>query len=119
MRENLREKGSLYEKIAGEYLKKKGYQILEYNYRCRYSEIDIIAKQGEYYVFCEVKYRKTNDVTISFEAINMRKQQKISKAALFYLTTHGLMDHPCRFDVIGIAGKEIKHIENAFEYRGV
>ena len=54
MRENNRAIGSKFEKEAGAYLKKHGYEILEYNYRCRAGEIDIIARDGEYLVFCEV-----------------------------------------------------------------
>lgn len=119
MQENLRKKGSFYEKAVGEYLQKKGYQVLEYNFRCRYSEIDIIAKKEEYLVFCEVKFRQGNELSIPLEAVTLQKQKRISKAALYYLTTHGMLECPCRFDVIGVAGKEIIHIENAFEYIGV
>lgn len=57
--ENKRAVGTLYEKQACEYLKSKGYKILICNYRCKCGEIDIIAKDGAYLVFCEVKYRKT------------------------------------------------------------
>ena len=46
MTKNLRKTGSLYEKLAGNYLESKGYEILEYNFRCRSGEIDIIAKKG-------------------------------------------------------------------------
>ena len=46
-----------YEQAAGFYLEQHGYQILQYNYRCRIGEIDIVAKVGENLVFCEVKYR--------------------------------------------------------------
>ena len=55
MEKNHRKTGTRYERIAGEYLKSKGYEILEYNYRSRTGEIDIIARDGEYLVFCEVK----------------------------------------------------------------
>lgn len=119
MQENLREKGTFYEKIAGEYLEKKGYQILEYNYRCKTAEIDIIARKADYLVFCEVKYRKRNSAEHPLEAITLHKQKKISKAALFYITTHGMTDIACRFDVIGVEDKKVIHIENAFDYIGV
>ena len=56
-----------YEKIAGEFLEKQGYRILEYNFRCRYAEIDIVAKDGEYLVFCEVKFRKTGGLSAALE----------------------------------------------------
>ena len=56
-RKNNRETGSHYERLAGAYLEQEGYEILEYNYRCKTGEIDIIAKEAGYLVFCEVKYR--------------------------------------------------------------
>lgn len=119
MRTNLRTKGNLYEKKAGAYLQKKGYQILEYNFRSRYGEIDIIAKQEDTLVFCEVKYRSEAEQRIPFEAVDQRKQRRISQTALYYLGKYADLETLCRFDVIGIAGEDIIHIENAFEYTGV
>lgn len=55
--QNTRRTGAVYEKKAGAYLEKRGYKILEYNYRCRQGEVDIIARDAGYLVFCEVKYR--------------------------------------------------------------
>ena len=115
---NTRKTGEAYEKIAGEFLKKKGYQILEYNFRCRYSEIDIVAADGEYLVFCEVKYRCGNVPVHALEAGDHRKHTRISKASLFYITKNNRQEVPCRFDVIGIKDQELVHIENAFEYIG-
>lgn len=111
-------KGRTYEKIAGEYLKKQGYEILEYNYRSRYSEIDIIAKDGACIVFCEVKYRKGKDKLSPFEAVTLQKQKRISHAALYYLTIHNSLNHTSRFDVIGCNDSEIIHIKNAFNFMG-
>lgn len=119
MRTNLREKGRLYEQKAGEYLQKKGYQILEYNFRSRYGEIDIIAKQEDTLVFCEVKYRNEKENRIPFEAVDHWKQRRISQTALYYLSKGGDLETDSRFDVIGIAGEDIIHIENAFEYTGI
>lgn len=118
MRENLRVKGHYYEEKAAEYLQTKGYRILEYNYLCRYGEIDLIAIKNDTLVFCEVKYRNSKDESLPFEAVTRRKQQRISKTAFYYLATHSLAERDCRFDVIGIAGSQIHHIENAFEYQG-
>lgn len=117
-KQNLRETGSHYEKVAGAYLEEKGYQILEYNFRCPYSEIDIVALDGNYVVFCEVKYRKRKNGVRPLEAIDSKKQKRISMAALFYVSRHNMASKACRFDVIGISDEEITHIENAFEYGG-
>ena len=113
-RENRRQTGAVYERAAGHYLEKLGYEILEYNYRCRVGEIDIVARDGEYMVFCEVKYRSDNRKGNPLEAVDGRKQQTIFRCASHYLAGQGFGDIPCRFDVIGIEGTAITHIENAF-----
>ncbi len=107
--------GSGYEQRAAEYLKGKGMSILEMNFRNRGGEIDIIAMDGEYICFVEVKYRTTNQYGSPLEAVDYRKQQQIRKVALYYLMRQGLSEWtPCRFDVIAFEGEELTHLENAF-----
>lgn len=118
MGKNRREIGTEYEKKAGEYLKSHGYEILEYNYRCRSGEIDIIARDGEYLVFCEVKYRADLDSGHPAEAVDRKKQQVISKCALHYITGHGMWEQACRFDVVSFEGDTAAVYQNAFEYIG-
>ena len=95
-------------------LEQHGYQILQYNYRCRIGEIDIVAKEGENLVFCEVKYRTGPGKGSPLEAVDARKQRKIFQAAMYYLTEYHISDVPCRFDVIGIEGTRIQLVKNAF-----
>ena len=111
---NRRKTGTDYERAAGFYLEQEGWKILEYNYRSRNGEIDIVARDGEYLVFCEVKYRSDGKKGSPLEAVDARKQQRIRRAALYYLTEHGKSDVPCRFDVIGIEGTKVTHIRDAF-----
>ncbi len=113
---NKRQKGAAYEQIAAAHLISKGYEILEVNYRCRMGEIDIIARDGEYLVFIEVKYRSNNKKGYPLEAVSIQKQKIISRCALHYMMMHHLADMPVRFDVIGILGDEKEHIENAFDF---
>lgn len=115
---NNRKIGSDYERIAGEYLKLHGYEILEYNFRCKSGEVDLIAKDGEYLVFCEVKYRKDDRKGEPLEAVTLEKQKRISKVAGYYIARTHNINMPCRFDVIGILGNEIQVVKNAFEYIG-
>ncbi len=115
---NRRGIGTEYEQKAGEYLKKQGYEILEYNFRCQTGEIDIIARDGEYLVFCEVKYRTDLRSGYPAEAVDQRKQRVLSKCALYYLTRHGLMDQACRFDVVSFEGDTVTVYPNAFDYMG-
>lgn len=117
---NKRRVGAEYESLAVEYLKSKGYRILEQNYRNRYGEIDIIAEVDDTLVFCEIKYRSTQGYGDPLEAVDYNKQRHISRVALYYYTFHGYEDSKdCRFDVIAIHGDNtIVHVENAFEFVG-
>ena len=92
-----------------------GYKILQYNFYTRIGEIDIVAKEGEYYVFVEVKYRSTDDYGMPEEAIDYRKQKRIIAASRYYLMKQGVPENvPCRFDVVCILGKKYKIIKDAF-----
>jgi putative endonuclease len=113
--------GNLGEDHASKFLRKKGYKILERNYKIKQGEIDIIAQNKEYIVFVEVKTRQTDNFGRPAEAIDWHKQQKIIAVATQYM-----QDYPnrnARFDVIEIVGErhngvllscEIEHIEGAF-----
>ena len=113
---NKRETGGAYERLAGEYLEKQGLCILEKNYRCSLGEIDLIARDGEYLVFVEVKYRTSFHQGYPVSAVNRNKQKKISRVARYYLLreVHSC-EVPCRFDVVGIDRNGIHWIRNAFE----
>ncbi|MBE7076758.1 MAG: YraN family protein [Clostridiales bacterium] len=109
--------GKKSEIIAGEFLKKKGLKILEYNYKNKIGEIDIVAKQKNYIVFVEVKARMSRAFGDPAEAVDFRKQDKIRKVASLYLMEHNLIESNVRFDVVTILGDEnpeINHIINAF-----
>ena len=118
MGQNKRKIGSEYESIAGAYLEKQGYEILEYNVYSRAGEIDIVARDGQYLVFVEVKFRRDDYHGQALEAVSYTKQKNISKCALSYLNKHRLWNVPVRFDVIGIMGQDITLIKNAFEFCG-
>lgn len=111
---NKRKIGAAYEQAVGGFLEQEGYIVLEYNYRCPAGEIDIIAKDGECLVFCEVKYRKDKRKGDPLEAVDSKKQRIIYRCASHYLTIHGKWGVPCRFDVIGIESAKLTHIKDAF-----
>lgn len=112
---NRRTIGDTYEREAAEYLMHRGYRILARNYRIRQGEIDLIARDGAYLVFVEVKYRKNQRNGSAAEAVGRRKQLVISRVARHFLYVNGYTDMPCRFDVVAIDGVQITHIKNAFE----
>ena len=103
------------EEKAAHYLVKKGYQILEKNYRWGRGEIDIICKERNRIIFVEVKTRKNLNFGDPVEAVDRRKQRQIVKIAERYLVEKRLYDKiDCRFDVITLIENKIEHIEDAF-----
>ncbi len=116
-KQNNRETGGFYEERACEYLKEKGLEILERNFRIRQGEIDIVARDKGTLVFVEVKYRKSSLAGLPEEAVTYKKQRQISRVALFYLSFHKLpLSTPCRFDVVAFHKDEISWIPNAFDF---
>ena len=116
MEKNKRKVGTLYEKLAADYLVARGVMILERNYRNRFGEIDLIGLDRDgWLIFVEVKYRKDLAAGDPAEAVNERKQEKIRKAAAFYLYARGLCpEQPCRFDVVAILGSDFRLLRDAF-----
>ena len=103
--------------MAARYLEKRGVRILERNFRSRQGEIDLIARHGEYLVFCEVKYRRNNKMGTPQEAVGYVKQRKICKVADYYRMLHGLGDSvSVRYDVIAIKDDQIEWMPNAFPH---
>lgn len=116
-----RQLGAEGEKLAAKFLKRRGYKIVQRNYRCKLGEIDIIASRKGILIFVEVKTRTTEEFGQPQHAITPAKKNQISKAALSYIRENNLARQSCQFDVIAImfsSGSrkpKIQHIENAFE----
>ena len=113
--------GNKGENLAVQYLREKGYTILETNWRCRQGEIDIVAQKGETYVFCEVKTRRGDNVQDALAGITPNKRKKFIKAVYYYLNEKELDDVLWRIDAIGIAlphrGQAIiEHVEDALDW---
>ncbi len=109
--------GADYEKKAAEYLKGLGYEILTQNFRCKTGEIDLVARDGKYLVFVEVKYRANGKMGSPQEAVDWRKQKKICKTAAYYCMREKIPDtQPCRFDVAACMGESWTLIRDAFSY---
>ncbi len=103
--------------MAADFLKRQGYCISEINFRCKFGEIDIVATDGEYLCFVEVKYRTSSKSGHPEEAVNYRKQRRICRVSDFYLLRYGKgMDTQIRYDVVAIEGTEICLYKNAFVY---
>ncbi|MBA7595280.1 hypothetical protein ES703_02241 [subsurface metagenome] len=109
------------ENIAKRFLIKKGYRIIEVNYRCRIGEIDIIASNDNKICFVEVKTRNSLIYGRPFESVNYFKQNRIRKIAQYFLILNKqYQDLSPRFDVISIylpkekEQPQIRFIQNAF-----
>ena len=107
------------ENLAARELQKKGYRILNRNFKTPMGEIDIIARDGKTLVFVEVKTR-AHDEPAPEEQVNATKMNQITKAGKFFLSRYGHPQPPARFDVVAIVWPQgqppsIRHIENAFE----
>lgn len=105
------------EQIAAEYLVKKGYKIMDRNWRFQKAEIDIIATYKEEIIIVEVKTRTSEEFESPKEAVTIPKQKNIVRAADAYIQEKDL-DLECRFDIVSvlILGNKIniEHIEDAF-----
>jgi putative endonuclease len=114
-RKRLGEEGE--ERAAG-FLSRRGYKILERNYRTPVGEIDLIALHRGTVVFVEVKTRTNEAFGAPELAVTPQKQRRMIKAALSYIKRGKLHQVPCRFDVVAISSateRELELIENAFE----
>jgi len=104
---NKRTIGSICEKHAYDFLSKKGYEMLECNFRFgRLGEIDIIAKEGEYLCFIEVKSRSNVYYGTPAEAVSIKKQSYIKKLASIYLKKYNKPEANVRFDVVEVIFKK-------------
>jgi putative endonuclease len=115
--------GAAGEQLASEHLQRRGFRILERNFRTRWGELDIVAYDGRTLVFCEVKSRRARAGGVSpLESVHRRKQSRVRKMAASWLIERTERPHAdrLRFDAIGItfdpAGRllELTHLEGAF-----
>ena len=107
------------ERLAEEFLRKRGCKILRRNWRSRLGEIDLIARDGDEVVFVEVKLRSSGDWGAVQEAVHSRKRRSICLAASEFADRNRLHGHTLRFDVVAVllppgGAPEIRHYKDAF-----
>lgn len=114
--------GTRGEDLACTLLKKQGYKIIERNFKTPIGEIDIVAREGQTLVFVEVKTRESSAFGSAKWAVDRKKQQKLSRLALYYLNLKDWKDRPARFDVVAVdlerQGERIELFRNAFDLVG-
>jgi len=106
--------GESKEKLAREYLERRGLELVGHNYRCRRGEIDLVMRDAETLVFVEVRFRTSSSFGTPAETVDARKQRRLTAAASHYLQ-HNPTNRPCRFDVVAVSGNDrIDWIRDAF-----
>jgi putative endonuclease len=101
--------GASAEDAAARFLENQGLKVLERNYRCRFGEIDLVAKDGKILVFVEVRFRSGTSFGGAIESITPAKRGKLLKAARHYMAAHNAFP-ACRIDAVLLIG-DTDHIE--------
>lgn len=94
--------GRFGEQIAVHRLEQEGLRILGRNWRCPIGEIDIIARDGDCLVICEVKTRRKMTHGSPVSAVGPRKMRRLRELALWWLDDHSIYVPRVRFDVVGV-----------------
>ncbi len=107
--------GTQGEAVAAAHLRAAGLTLVERNFRTRYGEVDLVARDGDDVVFIEVKTRRGHGYGDPEESVTRRKRGRLAKTAMHYLQAHGLEQRPWRIDVVGItlhegAAADINHV---------
>lgn len=107
--------GDAAEDEALRHIQSEGLRLIKRNYRTKFGEIDLIAEDNKTLVFIEVRFRKNDLYGSALESVTVKKQNKITTTARYYLAENNIGDsRPIRFDVVGITHNEIQWIKNAF-----
>jgi len=107
------------EKMARDFLKKRGYHIQETNYRCPEGEIDIVARCKDYLAFIEVRTKRSHEFGSPEESITAAKKERLRATAYYYQQTHNNLPLLWRIDLLAIELNQrgepsrIELIENA------
>lgn len=111
--------GSLGEHIAATYLSDVGLRVLDRNWRCREGELDLVAREADALVFCEVKTRRGTGFGFPAEAVTVAKQRRLRTLAQRWLAAHDEHAPDLRFDVVGVLVRPgrpalVTHLRAAF-----
>jgi putative endonuclease len=94
--------GLIGEKLAADFLTKQGYEIIETNYRCKEGEVDIIAKDGDFLVFVEVRAKSSRIFGSPEESVTARKKEHLKNVAARYQETHDYLPTQWRIDFVAV-----------------
>jgi putative endonuclease len=108
------------ERIAAAFLARAGLHVLDRNWRCRDGELDLVARDGDALVFCEVKTRRGTGYGHPVEAVTHAKQRRLRMLAQRWLAAHDEHAPELRFDVVGVLVRPgrpalVTHLRAAFQ----
>jgi putative endonuclease len=106
--------GAAGEARAAAWYRRRGYEIVATNWRCRDGELDLVVGKGRVLAFVEVKTRRTAAFGAPVEAVTLAKQRRIRVLALRFLEANPRRGRELRFDVVSILGDELTVLEGAF-----
>ena len=103
------------EDLAALFLQQQGLKLIVRNYRCRFGEIDLIAREGRTLVFVEVRMRASDQFGGAAASITAGKRRKLLRTARHYLAGATRVP-PCRFDALLVSGADdsVEWLKNAF-----
>ncbi|WP_030436073.1 YraN family protein [Actinoplanes subtropicus] len=111
--------GAYGERVAAQHLREQGLVVLHQNWRCPDGEIDLVLRDGDEVVFCEVKTRRGGGFGAPAEAVTQRKVHKLRALANRWLDETGIHPRGLRFDVVEVlpqrrGAPKVVHIRAAF-----
>ncbi|WP_076412387.1 YraN family protein [Shewanella sp. UCD-KL12] len=105
--------GQAGERLAREFLEQQGLTFVQQNIKYKFGELDLIMKQGEEWIFVEVKYRSSGRYGGAINALGNKQIQRLKRAAEHFIQLNHI-DAICRFDLIAIDDDQINWLQNAF-----
>ncbi len=104
MKDRRKERGRIGEESAAQFLFKKGYRLIEKNWRCKFGEIDLIMKEAETLIVVEVRTTSSNRFGLGYESVDFRKQMKLKTLTNYYIQSRkiDLLSTKIRIDVISV-----------------
>ena len=109
-----RARGRWGEDLAAQHYRRLGYRVVDRNWRCSSGELDLVVRDGNLYVFSEVKARRSDRYGSAATAVDHRKQRRIRGLSVEWLRAHEVSGVDLRFDVVAITGTRLTLIESAF-----
>ncbi len=116
--------GTRSERSAARFLKSLGYRILVRNFSCPMGELDLVALDGTTLVFVEVRSTESDELERPAASVDLKKQERLTKLAVYFLKQKRLLGRAARFDVVTVSWPEgakeplLEHFRNAFEAIG-